>query len=512
MSETPQKPQKFHKTIFNTTEKSNFILNMTHDQFNKFAGTALAIGLLFIFVFSGIAEVIAINTTSIYATPNSAQSDAIWNENNVNGFFGSLIFDWRILPTIGLAIAGLLGASIFIIAVIKQTLTKKQLFPCIAIAVMFIFMYISSLKSFSDVPNYSWFLGYRYGRYEGFLTYMSFMFIFLGGISITDRKAVRKIFDTIVLIVFFQSIWSIAQIVGVSNFYNKIQLFGMENLKLPSGSTGSPIFLAFFLSVGLAIACVGAIFDESSKRKTIYQIAVLPASFLLVKTQTLMGMVSASLILICMIIIALMKKKKSEKFSISPIILLLIGFIGSLIMICINGFKLYDGAIIWQEGSKRIDAFGKFVNGEIDIRNISDVYSLLWSKVSAFISDFPMFGLGPEGTVIPNINFSKSSLELDIKLDMTVDRPYNDFIFYIATFGIPFGIAFICTLVYSVITAIKKTVKFVSGKYGWTNYAAAVCIIVYLFISFINNSVASVAPFIWLMLGICCASYEKETK
>ena len=146
MSETPQKPQKFHKTIFNTTEKSNFILNMTHDQFNKFAGTALAIGLLFIFVFSGIAEVIAINTTSIYSKPKG-----IWNENNVNGFFGSLIFDWRILPAIGLAVAGLLGACIFIIAVIKQTLTKKQIFPCIAIAVMFIFMYISSLKSFSNI-------------------------------------------------------------------------------------------------------------------------------------------------------------------------------------------------------------------------------------------------------------------------------------------------------------------------------------------------------------------------
>ncbi|MBE6842405.1 MAG: hypothetical protein E7510_06195 [Ruminococcus sp.] len=510
MSETPQKPQKFHKTIFNTTEKSNFILNMTHDQFNKFAGTALAIGLLFIFVFSGIAEVIAINTTSIYSTPGSIQSDGIWNENNVNGFFGSLIFDWRILPAIGLAVAGLLGACIFIIAVIKQTLTKKQIFPCIAIAVMFIFMYISSLKSFSNIPNYSWFLGYRYGRYEGFLTYMSFMFVFLGGISITDKKAVKKVFDTVILIVFLQSIWSLAQIIGVSNFYNNIPLLGLNNLRLPSGSTGSPIFLAFFLSVGLIIACTGAIFDESSKRKAIYQIAVLPAAFLLVKTQTLMGFVSAAIILICMIIIAVAKKKKSEKFSVTPLALLLIGFVGSLIMIFINGFKLYDGAIIWQEGSKRIDAFGMLIKEELNVYNISEVYNFLWNKVSVFISDFPGFGLGPEGTAIVNINFQYDIQELDIKKDMTVDRPYNDYIFYMATFGIPFCIAFISTIIYSLIVAIKKVAKFISGKCIWTNFAAFTCVIVYVFISFINNSVASVAPFIWLMLGISCASYEKE--
>ena len=47
---------KTHKTIFGTTEKSNFILNMTNDQFNKLASVMFTIGFSLIFVLSAVAE------------------------------------------------------------------------------------------------------------------------------------------------------------------------------------------------------------------------------------------------------------------------------------------------------------------------------------------------------------------------------------------------------------------------------------------------------------------------
>ena len=46
---------KTHKTIFGTTEKSNFILNMTNDQFNKTASVMFTIGFSLIFVLSAVS-------------------------------------------------------------------------------------------------------------------------------------------------------------------------------------------------------------------------------------------------------------------------------------------------------------------------------------------------------------------------------------------------------------------------------------------------------------------------
>ncbi|MBR6837424.1 MAG: hypothetical protein IKM72_15680, partial [Oscillospiraceae bacterium] len=50
---------KTHKTIFGTTEKSNFILNMTNDQFNKLASVLFTIGFSLIFVLSAVTELMS---------------------------------------------------------------------------------------------------------------------------------------------------------------------------------------------------------------------------------------------------------------------------------------------------------------------------------------------------------------------------------------------------------------------------------------------------------------------
>ena len=107
-----EKASKSHKTIFGTTEKSNYILNMTNEQFNKFASISFSIGFILIFIFSAIAEILSLQEIS---------------EKN---------YDWRILPSIPLAVTGLIGISVFIIALIKQTLGKKQIIASILVLLL----------------------------------------------------------------------------------------------------------------------------------------------------------------------------------------------------------------------------------------------------------------------------------------------------------------------------------------------------------------------------------------
>lgn len=508
MSETPQKQQKFHKTIFNTTEKSNFILNMTHDQFNKFAGSALSIGLIILFLFSASAEIISVVTGSVYK-----QRD-IWTDKTVNGFLESVIYDWRIIPTIGLSILGILSITIFIIAIIKQTITKKQLLPCIIIAGLFILMYISSLKTFQNFPNYSWFLGYRFGRYEGFLTHLCYMFLFLGGLSITDKKALKKVFDTIVLIVFLQCIWSVVQMFTGKffSFYDTIIFKGYTGkpvINLPSGNTGSPILLAFILSIGLVIACTGAVFDSSSRRKLLFKISILPISFFLIKTQCLISMISATVILISMIILVIIKNKKSDtKYSLQPVIIMLTGFICALVIMIINGFTLYDGVVMWQDGSQRIDAFSAYHQGGPDLFNLSELYDFLWTKICEYIELFKSFGLGPDATLLPQTTLQQSSL--DYKSGIVIDRPYNDYLYYAVSFGIPFCAVLISSIISTLVKGIKEAKKFVLSDLCWYKAAALICVVVYVFVSFINNASATVTPFIWLLAGICWCQLKEE--
>ena len=46
------------KTIFNTSEKSNFILNMTEEQFSKLASIGLAIAIMMPTLFTLIPEIV----------------------------------------------------------------------------------------------------------------------------------------------------------------------------------------------------------------------------------------------------------------------------------------------------------------------------------------------------------------------------------------------------------------------------------------------------------------------
>ena len=471
---------KTHKTIFGTTEKSNFILNMTNDQFNKTAAVLFTIGFALIFVLSVVSELMS------------------------NGEVSVATYDWKIIPSVALGITGILAVSIFIIALIKQTLTKKQIIASVAVLVLTVCMYISYVNSMSTIQDYSAFLGYRYGRYEGLMVYLSYLFIFLGSLSVNTEKAVRNIFRIFPVTVILQSIWAGLQFIpSFPGHYYKIPYL-MVNPMLPSGTAGSPAFLATFMAAGVIVSLFGAFHDKSSGYRIICKTAVLAGSFFLVKTQTLIGYASAVIILAAAVADSIKNKKDGNKDS-SPLVLLVTGFAAACAFIFIKGFAVYDGEVIWQDGCKRLSAFGQYsasMEGSINIHDIKEVYPYLWGKAYDIIKQFPVTGIGPDAFIFSQRKGTFNDVPL------SVDRPYSEYLYYAATFGIPAAVSLAGLFFYSSANGVISVVK----NKSWVFRAAMAAAVLYTVTAVITNSTATVTPYIWLLLGTCCSTLSDKEK
>lgn len=471
---------KAHKTIFGTTEKSNFILNMTNEQFNRLAAFFFAAGFVLIMAGSVIAEILSHKTIT---------------EAN---------YDWKIIPSAALGTAGILSVSIFIIALIKQTLDKKQITAAVIALVLTVCMYISYINAISTIPDYSAFLGFRNGRYEGLIVHLSYLFVFLGSMTINSKKTVNSIFRVFSVIMIIECIWSALQFIpSFPSTYYQIPYL-LKNPVLPSGTSGSPVFLAMLLATGLVIAVFGAKYEKNSSYSVFYKAAVLPVSFFLVKTQTLAGYISSAVILAAAVADHFTAKKKEKSGNLS-LTLMITGFAAAYAFIAIRGFALFDGEVIWQDGCKRLSAFGQYsssAENSFDIHNIREVYPFLWNKAAEIIKQFPLTGIGPDAFVFSQ----RSGIFNDVAL--SVDRPYNEFLFYAATLGIPSAVSLAVLMICSAVNGIKSSLK----EKEWIFRASAVTAILFIILSLITNSTATVSPFIWFVFGICCCTFTEKTE
>ena len=68
--------KKETKTLFNSSENSNFILNMTEEQYSKLASIGLTATCFLVFVFTAIAEIIsAVSGSSSYSIAAAGLSE-----------------------------------------------------------------------------------------------------------------------------------------------------------------------------------------------------------------------------------------------------------------------------------------------------------------------------------------------------------------------------------------------------------------------------------------------------
>ena len=263
------------KTIFNSTEKSNFILNMTEEKYSQIASWGLLSACFGVSLFTMIPEI----------TKN-------------RGFYT--------MSTAGLAISGVICMILALIAIIKKYI-KNIIFPVCAFGAMVLWCIISLINSYDVDISLN---GYP-GRGEGFLAILFYFSFFVTAASIKREKA----FDTFIYAItgagLLNAAFSLIQIFAAT-FSHYINTSLDVHINAASGLMQSPLFLAMLMTVCLVIALVGYAISDNKKKRIFFIICACLYSFVMMFTYSLIGICGAVLGIIS-VTIAVIKEKSPKK-------------------------------------------------------------------------------------------------------------------------------------------------------------------------------------------------------
>lgn len=469
------------KQLFNTTEKSNFILNMTEEKYSQLATYGLSAACFTTAIFAVIPECIDKLSYSI-----------------VSG---------------GLAVSGVICMVLALIGIIKKYVDYKKNLPFFAFGAMLIWGIISLINSYSVNTSFYGFAG----RGEGLLAIIFYFGFFITAMSIKREKAITIIINSIIVSGIIHSIVGLIQI-----FTEKLShyCFASLNIKInaASGLAQSPIFLAMVLSLALTASLVTAVMTDSKKRRIFCIVSSCLFSFVMMFTYSLMGIAGIILAVLSSAVSIFIKKSPKIRLisllsGILPAILSVIivnaGLIGE-----ISSYKLYDGYTLWWADSyMRLSSSGDYEREELDISDTMAVYNYLNGKTLDIIRKYPLTGTGEDQLVYPQL-YTNGGLDPEttdintiISLNKgTFDKVYNEYLYTAATRGIPSLIALILILVPVLVTGFRKMKKSTSEN--------TVCIFMMficgIIIFFIGCSNITFSPVFWTVSGLLMCSVNKK--
>lgn len=464
------------KTIFHSTEKSNFILNMTEKQYAKLASIGLIGSCVIVSLFTLIPEIF---TTSTYT-----------------------------FSAAGLAVCGVYCMIMTIIALIKKYLKGSTLFAVCAFAFMLLWGVLSVFRS---TDMYVGLYGFP-ERCEGLLALIFYWCIFTAAASIKKKKAAEAVFNGLILAGMVNSTVALIQI-----FTGGLSHYEMASLEIrtnsASGLAQSPLFLAMLLTLSLTAALTCAVTTKVGRFRNICLIASAVFGFVMMMTYSFIGICGLAFSVIAAAVCVLVTKGAKKKIlSVIPtiigaaaaVIIVNAGLIGN-----ISSYRLYDGRELWWADSyMRIGSSGDFNYKVNDIDDTLDVYLNMNSKTMDIISDNKLTGTGPDQLAFPQIYTIGPSVDDDpaivdiIQYNTGIfDRVYNEYLYTAATRGIPSLIALIA-IVLTMLVSGFKAMKKGRGAVGTTLFLLVLGSAL-LFLIGCGNITFS--PVFWAVAGLACA-------
>lgn len=462
------------KTIFGTTEKSNFILNMKDETIEKLPLICAKMVAIVFMIGQAIPVLIDVIAQQI-------------------GFGMGRGYGFLNTPYICLAITWVVSIIILVILGSRQRFNKKHhTILIVLISLMCIWSIVSAVQSFSFIDAFNGF----YGRTTGVLTILSCATIFLLMSFNSSENHLKSIIKVLVISSAIQCGIGIVQILSCFtsaelSTYENLNSISLYSVCLPSGFSGSPIFFAEYLGLMLGITLTMSCFEKSK----FYTIMSMVYIYLMLDTHTVVGVVGSISIVVLVSIIMIAKKGKN----ILPIILcVVVGAITVIVSLILDGrYIFYDGAIMWQDSFYRIGSTGYYWkdSAEFDITNVKDVFSYLWSKAIYYIKLYPIVGTGSDCLIYAQIG----NLESTAYINNGFDIVYNDYLQVVVTMGIPALIFYIVTLVYAIVKVSHRLNDSIIFK------GIFVSIIAFCIMSFFSTTAISIMPYICLFLGLACS-------
>lgn len=470
------------KQLFNSSEKSNFIVNMTEEKYSKLASWGLVLTVLL---------------TSLSAAIPLATGEMVY-----------------VLTSVGMTLGGVFCMVLALIGAMKKYISKAVLFPVCAVGFGLLWAVISMLDSYDMNVALNGFPG----RNEGVLALLFYASFFITSAAIKGDKARKLILYGILGNGLLNSAVSIVQVfTGEFSDYSRVSI--KIEINAASGLSQSPIFLAMMLSITIAAALMGLAIFEGKKSKLFCIITMCLSSFVIMFTYSLVGICGIILAVVAGIVMIIVTKAPKKNLltvfgaiipAVVSIIIVNCGVIGN-----IDSYRLYDGRILWFADSyMRLNSSGDFDSELIDIDDTYDVYYTLNRKAMNIISANGLTGTGPDQLVYPQIyNYGVENPETALVEDVAIfnkgsfDRVYNEYLNTAATRGIPSAIAFAVTILGVL------AIGFGNYKKRRNNITLAVTLLTAMgaLLFLVCCSSTAFTPIFWMIAGACIVN-PKESK
>lgn len=494
MAKKAENSAKDRKHLFGSSEKSDFIVNMTAEGAQKMCGVYGIISVLII----AVAAVPAYFTQTV-ADYTDEQTGAIHyiSENFI--FYSAA----------AVMLLGVIGFLIYMIACSKKLVSLKDNKSLLApLAVMI----LSAAACFAAYDIHTAALGYL-GRHDGLLTILGCYGLFCVAMAVTAEKWRVKLTDFIVGIGLVQSIAGILQAVpatsgAMHNFFEYLyirpgteagsgemyydggisQMSGIySHGRAASGFMTSPHALAALLSVAFALALAALAFDGSKARKLFCGISAPVMAAAACLSKVLPAVIGIGAGALTVLVIAVIRAVKGGR---SSLVCALAGIVisgaAAGILFGTGAAEFRDEQVIFTDG---------FVMRSITYSNREDtdedIYTYLRKDAEYIVSQKPLLGVGPD-----NQPYYMSEYGAD------TDRYYNEYLDIAVTRGVPCLIIYGIFLLISVIKAVKSVGNFVkTGKDG-VRAGAAAGMLAYLAQAFFNTTWAVSAPYLFIAIGL----------
>ncbi len=495
------------KHLFNSTEKSDFIVNMTEGQYQKMGLIYLGMASVVMFIMS-IPYYLAKGGLSIFNNGLVKYVDT----SVANATCGSYISYLQI----ALFAMGFFGFLILLVSATKEYFKAKENKAFLLILMLMLLITVAMFKAYSI--KYSFF-GKDY-RYHGLLTYFSYIGLFVAASQVNSRERRKTFLDLFVSIAFINAVYGILQVIPqlvetVPNFFYEMAEFSQEpSLSFErfaaDGLVHTPHALAALMTMALAVGGAGFIYEEKSKlRRNLYGIASVVFIVAGISTATLAGTVGIASVLLVLLVTEIVRiaKKQSpkrsklfEKAIVRCLILIIVCGAVFGAMSAIDRTSYYDDYIIYNDATARIGASNPTddPNGVATSYGL-EIYPKLWKEGLKLLKPMWVFGYGPD--CIGMVYYGSTEL-YNVELGFTADRSFNEYLDFALACGVPALLVFLALLLLTFKKGARMIGSFFKKEDSWTSVAVLAAVIGYCVQANMNISIITVTPLFFILAGI----------
>ena len=483
------------KTIFGTSEKSNFILNMKKDTVRMWISGLLC------------ACIIVPLIGSMFIT----------GSETANALLGSFLYA-----------TGFSCILFYLVLLLRKDILFKDYpaaFLIAGLAVLAFASYYRVVLTTSDQEVLNTVLLGETGRYEGLLAILAYCGIFLLATATMRDRSVKTIFDILIGAGILQAFVAVLQHIPgnfPSDFRNLPALVLLKDVHLSSGLSESPIFYGSFLTLVSGVAVTGALYEKNIARARVYGCSA--AAFFLTGlfTSSIIPLIGIGTVIVISVIIELavkggvkfetgvLKSSGQRLAALLAVFAVIFGLVFALQGINISDNSnalgktvMRDKAIAYTDSYYRL-----FIGGSPSPINYDSHWKIGRERSINMIKEHPLLGIGPD------LMAKKQTGDIDHPELFTdaIDRSYNEYLYTAATRGIPALIVYLSLLCLTLVRLFKGMREFKDNREKWFRPALLTAVTAYSVQAFFSASAVTVAPFFWLLLGMAHSKLPESDK